>query len=174
MKRVGYGLLGLVAILTVAQLIVYPAHLPERVASHFGPNGQADGWTTRSGLLTMLVVTQVLTAAFLLAAAKYARFLSPSMVNVPNKEYWLHESRREETFDYMEALMTLITAATALFLTFVFHCVFLANVDGSAKLSIWFGVALVVYLVFTMGTVIQMMLRFRIPKQNQQNTNPGI
>ena len=163
MKKLGYALLVLAAILTIAQLAVYPFVLPESVASHFGSNGVADGWTTRSGMLTMMVVVQVLTAAILLAASRFARHAPDSMLNVPHKEYWLAETRREETFNYMEGLMTVITAVTALFLSSVFHCVYLANVDGTAKLSIWFAILFVSYMAFTLGAVVAMLLRFRKP-----------
>lgn len=171
MKKFGYALLILAAILTVAQLVAYPFGLPERVASHFGPNGDADGWMSRSSLLAMMVVLQVGTAAIMLGASRFARNAPDSMLNIPHKEYWLADSRREETFSYMESLMTLITAVTALFLSAVFHCVYLANVDGSSKLSIGFAISFVAYMVFTIAAVIIMLLRFRKPDSDGAATS---
>ena len=163
MRTLGYITLGLAAVITVAQVIAYLPLLPEKVASHFGADGEADGWMSRNSFVIMHVATQFCTAAFLVGIAKFGRYMPDSLFNLPHKEYWLHESRRETTFNYSESILTLIAGATVLFLCVVFHLVYRANVVEGRLAEGWFIASLVAYLVLIIGLVIRMSMRFGKP-----------
>ena len=72
--------------------------LPERVASHFGASGAANGWMTKSQFL-MTYAAILLPALFLEfgCSAALPRRRKRSC-NLPNKEYWLSPERRAGTF----------------------------------------------------------------------------
>jgi uncharacterized membrane protein len=69
--------------------------LPERVASHFGANGEANGWMSRSGYLWFVAGMGVGLPLFIIGLSFLSKFFPISMVNVPNKEFWLAPGRRE-------------------------------------------------------------------------------
>ena len=69
--------------------------LPERVATHFGANGQPDGWMSRSGYLTFTALMGIGLPIFILGIMFVSRFFPASLVNVPHKAYWVAPGRRE-------------------------------------------------------------------------------
>lgn len=161
MRRIGYSLLVAAGLLTLVQVFLYSSNLPQRVASHFGQNGAADGWMTRSSFLALHLGLQASCAALLLAIARFGRFLPDSLLSMPHKDYWLHADRRESTLEYTEALLTCIAGVTATFLSVVFQCVYQANVNGTEKLSTAvFLPALMAYIGIVFYLVVRSSLRF--------------
>lgn len=77
--------------------------LPATVASHFGLNGQADGWMSRSAYLVFLSVLTLALPLFIVGLTYFSRFLPDWMINLPRKEYWLSGAQRPETFDWITA-----------------------------------------------------------------------
>ncbi len=77
----------------------YP-ELPERVASHFNGAGVPNGWMTKDQFFTL--------SAFLVALAIFTGLLppfliskmNPSLINLPNKEYWLAPGQHDATVAY--------------------------------------------------------------------------
>jgi len=155
MRRIGYSLLVAAGLVTLIQVFLYSSNLPAQVASHFGQDGAADAWMSRSSFLALHLGLQTSCAALLLTIARFGRLLPDSLLSMPHKDYWLHVDRREATLDYTEALLTCIAGVTATFLAGVFQCVYQANVDGTGRLSttvflpLLIGyMAIVFYLVF--------------------------
>jgi serine/threonine protein kinase len=72
------------------------ALLPERPATHFNSNGNANGWMHRSTSLFFTAALPLLMAAFFWLVSRAAiRF--PGLVNIPRRDYWLAPERRAET-----------------------------------------------------------------------------
>ncbi len=69
--------------------------LPERVASHFGTNGEANGWMSRSGYLWFMAGMGLALPLFIIGISFLSKFLPISLVNVPHKAFWLAPGRRE-------------------------------------------------------------------------------
>ena len=161
MRSLGMTCLVAAVVMTIAQLLLYPSSLPRVVASNFGVDGTANSWMPKRTFLTLHVGSQVAMAAFLLLLARYSRFLPEPMLNMPHKEYWLNDSRRQATFDYNEGLLTLIAGITAIFLAGVFQLVFLANLDGTQQLRLlWFIPWLASYLLCVLLLVVGAIRRF--------------
>jgi len=77
--------------------------LPETVATHYGAGGRANGWMTRSGYLVFMMV-------FLLGFSTLVSFLIgfiphklPRLTNIPNRDYWLAEERREGSLQFLSS-----------------------------------------------------------------------
>lgn len=173
MRRIGYSLLVAAGLLTLVQVFLYSSSLPQRVASHFGQNGAADGWMTRSSFLALHLGLQASCAAFLLAIARFGRFLPDSLLSMPHKDYWLHADRRESTLEYTEAMLTCIAGVTATFLAVVFQCVYQANVGGTGKLpTTVFLPAMMAYMGIVLYLVVRSSFRFAtVPKSPQTEVN---
>lgn len=166
MRRLGYSLLCTSFILTLVQVFIYRANLPDPVASHFGAHGHADGWMPKSSMLFFHIGLQAVMAACLVGIARLGQYLPDSLLNMPNRDYWLKGDRRRETLEYTEALLTLIAGLTAVLLLGTFQLVYQANMDGTQKLAIpWAAGLLVAYLCSVVVLITRAVFRFStIPK----------
>ena len=87
-----------VAVIAIAQRAYHVPRLPDRVAAHIGPSGEVDRWQAKEQAVAesargWLVVLSILGGVALLSVLS-VRFLPYQFVNLPNKDYWLHSSRR--------------------------------------------------------------------------------
>ena len=97
----------------LALLGVTASELPERVATHFGFNGQADGWMSRRAYLVFECGFPVFIAGLFAVLSVLVRVLPAWCVNIPRKDYWLAPERRALTGrllrDWLGWLLGLLT-----------------------------------------------------------------
>lgn len=168
MRLIGFAMLFVAVVVTLWQVVWLGGSLPDPVASHFDAGGNPDGTMSRSGFLAMHCGLQIAMAAMMLGIAYGMKWMPDSLINLPHKEYWLHEDRRKQTLSENASMMVFIAGITALFLACVFQLVYAANIQMAAKLpTAWMGICLGVYLVVIIGMVVRMSLRFRLPAEIQ-------
>ncbi len=141
----------------------YYGALPERVASHFGPTGAADGWMSRLGFAVSYVGVVAGMAALFGGTGWWLRHIPTSMINLPHRELWLAPQRREETLRGLQRQMSAIGLATVGFLGVVFHLCLKANLDGTFRLGQGIVVALGLYLVLFVVWIIRFLIRYGRP-----------
>jgi uncharacterized membrane protein len=133
---------------TVILSIVYWPQLPEKVASHFGAGGQPNGWMSKGAFVTFNIVLQLGLAVVMFGTGVLSRMLPTSMLNIPNREYWLADERREQTLAETESMLGWIGAGTAVFLLIIFWLVFEANAGEDRTLNATaFWIATVAFIV---------------------------
>ena len=164
MRLLGYLSLLAVVLLAMVQQVIYWPQLPERVASHFGPNGQPDGWMPKPVFVAFMVGIQLATPCFMLGVSRLTSVLPESLVNIPHREYWLHPDRKEKTLAYGRDLILWIAVFTGLLLIWVSHLTFLANRDEQPLNRTWSTVAIVCYLAVVFACCGHCILRFRVPR----------
>jgi uncharacterized membrane protein len=71
--------------------------LPERVAIHFTPDGQADRWTSRETYRLSLMLSLVLVPSLLVWLMAGLPRLTGGKGQIPNAEYWFAQERRQAT-----------------------------------------------------------------------------
>jgi len=87
----------------ITAIVLTSDQLPERVASHFGADGLANGFMARHIYLTfMLGIGVGLPALIGLTVGVSVRHFS-RFINIPNRDYWLAPARREATAAYLAA-----------------------------------------------------------------------
>src|SRR5689334_19191939 len=91
--RVPLILFGLSIIALALVLILTAPQLPERVASHFKVAGTPDGWMSRSAYLWTFAGLTGGMSLFILTLFYCLRFLPVSLINLPNRDYWLASER---------------------------------------------------------------------------------
>ena len=101
MRRLSCVLLLAAMIATAALVLATTAALPDRVASHFGPGGTADGWMTRTGYRVFMLAFALGFVQLVAATVGLLPRLFPNAVNVPNRAWWLAPERREATLAYL-------------------------------------------------------------------------
>lgn len=75
--------------------------LPDRLATHFNGSGEPNGWMSRSASQTFMLVFGFLFPLFIILVCSATRFLPVSLINIPNRQYWLAPERRIEASNYL-------------------------------------------------------------------------
>lgn len=75
--------------------------LPDRVASHFGASGAANGWMSRDSHVRYMMTFGLVFPLAVPVMCYCVRFLPVGMVNIPRREHWLAPERKRETVDYL-------------------------------------------------------------------------
>lgn len=142
--------------------------LPARIASHFGADGRADGWSTRSGYLAFGVGVGLLVIVGLPLLSHLLLRGSGAGINVPHKDYWLdpqHPQRREEFVRRFTDDMLVIAGATGLLLAWMHVETVWANRQDPPQLGSAMWGPLAVYLVAIFGYVaVIATTRYRPPR----------
>ncbi|HYL64645.1 MAG TPA: DUF1648 domain-containing protein [Candidatus Methylomirabilis sp.] len=152
---------GLLVLFSVVYFYRVYAQLPEVMASHFNGNGVPNGWMPKSDFFKVLLPFGLLIAIIAFVSPKLMRIFPPSMINLPNKDYWLAPERRAETVRYMEAALAWLGCAIIALMTFAFYIAVKANLnprggfDSSAMM-----VALGAFFVFLLFFIIRITAHF--------------
>jgi uncharacterized membrane protein len=131
--RVVYGFLLGIGVLDWVRR--YPL-LPARMASHFGPHGEVTNRQSKEQFfMTMAVVVGVSFVAGFVVPPLIG-IMPASMINLPNKEYWLAPERRKETMRYLGAKMGWFGCALLFLLLFVTSEAIDANMPSHGQFDI--------------------------------------
>jgi uncharacterized membrane protein len=154
-----------VAVLTVLGVVIaLGMQLPDPVASHFGISGAPDSWMSRRALLALMAtLVSVVPLSIWLGAAWAA---ATGNANIPNAAHWLAPQRQEATSLYLVRYATMLAVVTAVFLGYNFLLLWLANVHGAGAAHLHmplFLAGLCAYMLFTTGSLVVLVLRFRLP-----------
>lgn len=136
------------------------ARLPERMASHFGANGVANGWMSRDGYLWFMVGVVSLVSVTMLAAFGSVRYLPSALVNIPRRYYWLAPERREETARTLMRSGLLMVGLNSLFFLAIHLLVVAANQSQPPKLSNAVWALLAAFLLTTGALTLKLYRRF--------------
>jgi ABC-type Fe3+ transport system permease subunit len=94
--------------------------LPHEVAGRFTLDGTASGLVSRDAYLAIAIGATVLLPAIAALLLRLVVLHCPDLVQLPNADYWLAESRREQTARYL-ARRSIWLAALISLLTFALH-----------------------------------------------------
>lgn len=163
--RLIHALIALVplAALAVLQNFYYWQNLPERVATHFGPEGIADGWMSRTAACVVMGAFQILMPLLFLGIGYLLYWIPESMINIPNKPFWFHPDRKQASLSALAGMLGVFAIALSAFFFGMNHLTYLANLSEGRLAMVPFWVLLGLFLSFTAGWVGWMMIRFKVP-----------
>jgi hypothetical protein len=159
-----WTLYGFAVLLRISTLVWAVLQLPDKIATHFGPSGAADGWGTRAGYVAFDVV---ISAALVLGLPMLVRVIlagSGVGLNIPHKEYWLRPENRPRLRGRLTGDMLFIGGATGLLLSWVDIEVVRANTQAMPAMggSEWIAISL--FVVAILGYTVWMATkRYAIP-----------
>jgi hypothetical protein len=137
------------------------SRLPDRIATHFQFSGEPDGWASRTGYASTILVGAAFTGIVTAGAFALPTRFPDSMINLPNKEYWLAEGRRERTLNRLVTLGLCIACLTVALFIGMHVLVVRANAQNPARLpGAETGVLIVVYTIGLMTALIMGLLGF--------------
>ena len=94
----------LLCVVLYLALLAYTAYaadqLPDRVATHFNGKGMPNGWMSKSGHVTFMLIFGTVVPAFVALVCFLVRYM-PGGLNVPHASYWRRPERRQEAYAYL-------------------------------------------------------------------------
>ena len=158
-------------LLFVVLLVIGPAimwatsgALPDRVATHFGADGLANGWMTRDGYRAFMLALGTLVPLFVVVMAGLAPQFASRTVKVPHPEYWLAPARRAETLSRMLSHSCWLGSAMLVFFAGMHLLLLRANAETPPRLPEGPFIAMVVgFVVVVIVWAFALRARFRPP-----------
>jgi uncharacterized membrane protein len=150
-------------LLAAAHMAFYYPLLPAKLASHFGPDGRADGWMAKLDFVIFHLVMTTLLALLFGGMGALMHKIPNDAINLPNKEYWLAPERREQTLRQFSKEMSVFGIACLAFLFAVIQTVILSNLAGKNQLGPLFFVYFIGFLLFTAHWAVQLTKRYKLP-----------
>ena len=144
------------------QIALYRPLLPDQVPSHFDLAGNADDWSDRDTFLLLysgLVVGMTAMFAFLIWVIPRT---PRDLINLPNRDHWLAEERRDETFAFLTRNLLGYHVLTGLLFAFLMHQTYLAALEPEGVQRISIGAAVFGYLIGTGILLVALLRRFRV------------
>ena len=124
--------------------------LPQEVPIHFDWNGDPDRFTSRAGFLWSMTGLVIGTTAFLLFFGWLTPKIPDSMINLPNKEYWLAPERRETSHRRIQLMLVWVGSLTTLLFSAIAFLSWLVGMQYLANISPWVWIVVAVYTVAIM------------------------
>lgn len=158
-------------VLFVALLVLSPAiiwgtsgALPERVATHFGHDGLANGWMSNDGYRAFMLVLGTLVPLFVVLMAGLTPQLAGRTMKVPNPDYWLAPDRKAGTLAFMLSHACWLGSAMLLFFIGMHLLLLRANADVPPRLPEQpFYAMIVVLVIVVIVWAFALRTRFRRP-----------
>ncbi|MDA0831716.1 MAG: DUF1648 domain-containing protein [Planctomycetota bacterium] len=154
-----------VAGLCFAGQIVYAARvLPDPVASHFNWQGQPDDHMSRTAHLWFMSILGIALPALMIGIAMMIKYVPPSLVNIPHRDYWLSTEHVDETRELLMDQMVWLACGMLLFFVGVHQLVIHANSNQPVQLQNGPMIGLLVgALSLLVVWIVVFYRRFRIP-----------
>ena len=164
-NHVIYILLGLVLIAAGADIAWYYPQLPDQIATHFNGRGQPDGSSGKVGFVVGQGFLLVFMPAFFVGISCLIGRLPTSLINVPNRDYWLSPARKAVTLAILHRMMLLFALVMTTFMAGLMHLILAANLGGQRPLGPGFGALVGGQLVSVVALLVWILTRFRRPSR---------
>jgi uncharacterized membrane protein len=148
----------------------YPI-LPDNIAIHFGTDGTPNNWSSKIEFIVIIGGLMVLLLGVFFGLSLILKKLPDSLINLPNKEYWLAGERRETTIATIGQFLNDIGSRTLLLLAVVFELTCRANMSPTQELDS--STFLIVFGMFLFGVVVAIVYlvkNFSIPNSPTLNS----
>ena len=162
MSNLRYPALIFFAVVTLSFVlpVFYYSHLPETIASHYNINNEPDAWMSKQTSIIIHSAAMVFLTVMFFSFIYFMPKLPKRMINLPNKDYWLNEKNRAETFLVFRRFIFWLGSITIGFLSLIIQEVYNTNIAGKNKLSFVIWVYLAIMLITISFLTIKMILYF--------------
>lgn len=163
-NRVSRWLFVVLLFVCFSHAFYYYERLPAVVPSHFGLSGEADAWSGKSSLIGGYVLAVSLCGILFGSAGAMTARMPVSLINLPNKDYWLSNERKAETLSFLNIFMLLFGSATLGLLFFTFHQAFRVSLGRISTLE-YMPYAIGLYFVVSLALSAGLFMKYgRLPR----------
>lgn len=155
------ALILVLAVFFLGQLAYFYPQLPEQVASHFNHLGEPDGWTSKINFMIFeVVLLGFILGLFALISFSFEK-MPFSLMNLPNKDYWLAPERRSETFRILKDNLAVMQIALLAMFISINQMAFRANIEQT-NLSNASWLVIGAFVLFTLVWTYKLNRKFKI------------
>jgi len=133
--------------------------LPPIVATHFSGSGHPNSWMSVSGYVRFIITFGVGLPLFVVALFYALRWLPPSLINLPRKDFWLAPERLPETRRYIFSSGLWLGCMMLLLMTGLHYTVVRANEVTPPQLAP--KSAFLLIIIFLAGLAVWMIIFLR-------------
>ncbi len=156
-----------VVLVALARCSYFYPLLPARVASHFDISGVPNGWMTKPLFFELYAAGVALGIVVVFLPALTIAKLPASLINLPNKKYWLAPEHRAETNALLARSFAWFGCALLAFEIVVLDLAMQANLVSPPRFSSEsMLVCLAVFLIWTGWWTIDLIRHFAVPKSS--------
>jgi uncharacterized membrane protein len=149
-----------VSVVCIILPFAYYGNLSEQVAAHFDSAGNPNEWMSRDLFVILhVVILLILILTFSLINIFISK-IPDRMINLPQKEYWLHSSQRDYTIQMIKNFMLGFGVLTISFLSLVLWEIYKANLNGTNSIGSVVWIYLIIFLIVIFALVIKLYLNF--------------
>jgi uncharacterized membrane protein len=156
----------IILFITVTLLNVwFHMQLPDRIATHFGAEGKANGWSDKTTNTLMMQGVYLLFLTMFLGIPKLIGKTADRLMNLPNKGYWLKPENRETAREMTARFMYEMGIYLFLFFAIISQLTFEANMNPAPQIdNNHFMIVLVAFFGLIILWMIRLFQAFRVPK----------
>ncbi|MFH1279843.1 MAG: DUF1648 domain-containing protein [Candidatus Eisenbacteria bacterium] len=167
---ISFGVFLLLFIAGVIQIAAYGPLLPDRVASHYGPDGRPDRWSPKDVFIATYVVVLVLAFAFFVGLGFFVQRVPPYFIHIPRREYWMTRERQQATRNTVIRHVFWFASATMAFYLVTMNLAMQVSMGLSEGIRLSFTYALAGYGIATILWGIGFNRRFRLPEEEGRDS----
>lgn len=138
--------------------------LPDRVATHFSFSGEPNDWSSNSTNTIFFCAAYLILNLIFIGVTALIRKLPPSMINMPNRDYWLSAERREESSVAMSGFMAEFGIFINFFLIAVQIVTFFANRSATSISPTPLVGLSIAFVLFMISWLVRFLRRFKKPQ----------
>lgn len=154
------AILAFLVISFIGQIVYYYPNLPERMASHFNAFGEPDRWMSKSGFMIFESIILLLVIGEFTLLPSLIKNLPDSLINLPNKDYWLAAERRDKTFSILKRFFEIFSILLLMLFISVNEFVFRANLNRQ-ELPNYVWLILLIFLAVVSYLTIRLSAKFK-------------
>ena len=134
------------------------------MAIHFNASGRADGWGYKHQFFVFYGVIVAVMSLLFWGLPLVIRLVPESLINLPNKEYWLAPERKKQTLDRLSDQMLFTGCMALLLMDGILFLVIKANLSAIPALPTeWMWGLIVVFIAANVVWTINLIRSFRRP-----------
>ncbi|HEX7669220.1 MAG TPA: DUF1648 domain-containing protein [Polyangiaceae bacterium] len=153
-----------IVLLAAARVATVWPNLPLEVASHFGAGGEPNGWMSREQFFGTMAAIGGGVSALLLLLPLVLAVIPTKFINLPNREYFLADDRRDATIARLGSLMAWLGVSTTALIALVLELSIQANLKPGPLDNGIFLLGMGVYLLSIVVTLVATYRAFRLPR----------
>jgi len=159
MRKISLIVFVILLLLCITHAVYYYPLLPDRVASHFGVSGRPDAWSGKETFMQIYLIVVAFIAVLFPGIGIVLRKAPTSLINLPNKDYWLSPERKQETVAVLSRQFLWFGSATLLFMLDMMHQTFRVHLGKAQALDHPIA-SIVIYVAFSMFWSIGLIVSF--------------
>lgn len=158
------SMVGVTICAVIAQVVYWYGQLPDPMPSHFNAAGQVDDEMGKFSFFAMMLGIHVLFLIGFPLIGSLLRRMPDSLINMPNKDYWLAPERREATLAKTAGIMTMMGWMTSWLMMGITHLTAMVAVDARQTINPESNWLLGIFLVAVFVVVVKLLFSYRLPK----------